>query len=1018
MIDLKEQDIIDILNELSYIPDEEGNLLPNYCFASDINMDLDCTEEEVAIFALKHGYKCFKVFPGETMLGGIVLVPDGGTIEPVEKMYKDFYGEVPEISEMKLEEDKLIVLDESHKSKKKHVTVRDPNAAAMWGRTRSQTYKQHKGRGSFTRKSKHKGIHEDTNDTDFEASDFDRLTEADSNIYKKEFEKLATDIGATIEWKTDIYPCRQIPFWYGDVCAIHYKGMTVDIFTNGWGEFQIDNGTSYTRVVSIEDAEELGIFTDEDIDNSNVEWVEDDGFFYYFYKDEEVDKGTGTSDLDWDIMYDLEGAIDLILNDIDSVFDEASEYFGDSNEVDEDLDDADFETVEEDYYYIPLNNQQKKLLYLRLLDGADDGRYDYMLSSMDVPWAIYYAYDEALEEFGDKDEADMFHWRIEIDGDREFELVFLSDGLLDEIKNLKEDLDKNYLKLLAKKHKKTDKKGAMGWFKGSHPHGATLIKDAGNVELNVAHFNNVMGGAAADGGVGAVGSAGGDAGGCCEDLEDDAFETKSPYEFTFHSAKEYSKMMGYWDEREQTSKSFWATQIPETAMKVGRDDFMTNKLLRKKKNLKVFKGVKDFFEKHPTSKWCIIEVQDPARYGKFLNVYRVLMEHVGAKKQNIKKIFEAVEKHDTLNPKLFDENNKLLPEVREKLLEIAKEFTDGLEQDEIKFNLKDIKLVGSNCSYNYNPNSDIDLHLEMETKSLKCPDNLYPLIYSAYRSLFNGKLDPVIHGIPVEIFVETDDTEQMNDEPAVDSVVTEARQQTALKSNGIYSVMNDEWIKEPVAEDIPELDQEKFNALVQEWEDRYQKLIGDIKAEDKNLVEKLTDKKLYTYEGPIYRFKRYITSAAFETRAVSMRQAINNLKFKAAQYIGYDRASGANVEIRDDLVQEIEEDDGKIDFSIEQSYRKTCPHCGRYLNDADECPYCDLHDDSVLDESVDATLKYKIEEIDNFIEDVYDLRKSSIRDEGEYGLGNLVFKEMRNRGYLDNLRDIKNKLRSKELSLY
>ena len=40
-----------------------------------------------------------------------------------------------------------------------------------------------------------------------------------------------------------------------------------------------------------------------------------------------------------------------------------------------------------------------------------------------------------------------------------------------------------------------------------------------------------------------------------------------------------------------------------------------------------------------------------------------------------------------------------------------------------------------------------------------------------------------------------------------------------------------------------------------------------------------------------------------------------------------------------------------------------------------------------------------VDKIDDFIEDVYDLRKNSIAKDGEYGLGNLVFKEFRNLGY-------------------
>lgn len=57
------------------------------------------------------------------------------------------------------------------------------------------------------------------------------------------------------------------------------------------------------------------------------------------------------------------------------------------------------------------------------------------------------------------------------------------------------------------------------------------------------------------------------------------------------------------------------------------------------------------------------------------------------------------------------------------------------------------------------------------------------------------------------------------------------------------------------------------------------------------------------------------------------------------------------------------------------------------------------------------------QDIDKFIEDLYDLRKESIANDGEYGLGNLVFKEFRNLGYLDNLKEIKRKQIEKELSL-
>lgn len=57
------------------------------------------------------------------------------------------------------------------------------------------------------------------------------------------------------------------------------------------------------------------------------------------------------------------------------------------------------------------------------------------------------------------------------------------------------------------------------------------------------------------------------------------------------------------------------------------------------------------------------------------------------------------------------------------------------------------------------------------------------------------------------------------------------------------------------------------------------------------------------------------------------------------------------------------------------------------------------------------------DDVTEFIEDLYGLRRKSIAEDGEYGLGNLVFKEFRNRGYLDRLRELRNELKSKELSL-
>lgn len=57
--------------------------------------------------------------------------------------------------------------------------------------------------------------------------------------------------------------------------------------------------------------------------------------------------------------------------------------------------------------------------------------------------------------------------------------------------------------------------------------------------------------------------------------------------------------------------------------------------------------------------------------------------------------------------------------------------------------------------------------------------------------------------------------------------LTEATE-TGVKSNGIYSVMKDKWIKEPVQADIPDLDKDAFDKIFNEWEDKYFELLKKI----------------------------------------------------------------------------------------------------------------------------------------------------------------------------------------------
>ena len=76
-----------------------------------------------------------------------------------------------------------------------------------------------------------------------------------------------------------------------------------------------------------------------------------------------------------------------------------------------------------------------------------------------------------------------------------------------------------------------------------------------------------------------------------------------------------------------------------------------------------------------------------------------------------------------------------------------------------------------------------------------------------------------------------------------------------------------------------------------------------------------------------------------------------------------------------------------------------------------------LATDNSIKENLTTQEQTQLDEIDKLIDDLYLLRQQSIQQDGEFGVGNLVFKEMRNMGYLDNLKELKRKLMSKQMSL-
>ena len=112
---------------------------------------------------------------------------------------------------------------------------------------------------------------------------------------------------------------------------------------------------------------------------------------------------------------------------------------------------------------------------------------------------------------------------------------------------------------------------------------------------------------------------------------------------------------------------------------------------------------------------------------------------------------DAVKFHDRLNPRLFGADEKLLPVVRNKLLEIAADFQEFLGVDDLQ--LQDVTVSGSNAAYSYTDHSDIDLHLVV-----KQPDNeVYRELFDAKKYQYNDQHNITIGGYDVELYVQDAD---------------------------------------------------------------------------------------------------------------------------------------------------------------------------------------------------------------------------------------------------------------------
>lgn len=176
---------------------------------------------------------------------------------------------------------------------------------------------------------------------------------------------------------------------------------------------------------------------------------------------------------------------------------------------------------------------------------------------------------------------------------------------------------------------------------------------------------------------------------------------------------------------------------------------------------------------------------------------------------------EDFQVHNELNNKIWGNDTKLLSDVREAIVNIVDEFE---QECLIPIHIVDIQLCGSNASYNYTNESDLDVHIIASFDDVDADKSVLQSAYNLAKSNFNNDYNLTIHGIEVELYVQD--------------------VKSNVASNGIYSVCDNKWIKEP--KPIKSITKYNIDKDIENWKDRIEYVLsGDSYLDIQEVVDNL-----------------------------------------------------------------------------------------------------------------------------------------------------------------------------------
>ena len=177
-------------------------------------------------------------------------------------------------------------------------------------------------------------------------------------------------------------------------------------------------------------------------------------------------------------------------------------------------------------------------------------------------------------------------------------------------------------------------------------------------------------------------------------------------------------------------------------------------------------------------------------------------------------------KKDSLADNIWDDFS-LNSKVRLKLLDIADDFWKFADTNWV--DMDGVLLTGSICNFNWSDKSDIDLHIVVDFGEVDERDDFVRRYYNDKKNDWNenhGNLK--MFGFPVEIYVE-----DIND---------------SVKSNGVYDLEKNEWVKKPDSDDVEDISLSKYYIkkkaadIMTDIDDMTDELLS---TEDKHIAEEI-----------------------------------------------------------------------------------------------------------------------------------------------------------------------------------